>query len=129
MRLFLLFCNRLGCFVVLGLGLKVWGLEREAGSGLAFPRVPPQFGYTTVPAFEGLEFVDPVAIASPPGETNRLFVVEQLGRVQVIPDLTTPRVETKSSSCRYWGRCPSGMLRHLCCGLVRRPDKAKSGIS
>lgn len=94
MRLFLLFCNRLGCVVVLGLGLKVWGFEREAGSGLGFPLVPPQFGYTTEPAFEGLEFVDPVAIASPPGETNRLFVVEQLGRIQMIPDLAAPRVET-----------------------------------
>jgi hypothetical protein len=54
------------------------------------PPQPPQFGYTVNNAFGTLPFVDPVAITAPPGETNRLFVVEQAGRIAVITNLAAP---------------------------------------
>jgi glucose/arabinose dehydrogenase/mono/diheme cytochrome c family protein len=61
-----------------------------AAPGVSVPLEPPVYGYATEPAFGSLRFTDPVAILTPPGETNRLFVVEQRGRVAVIPDLRQP---------------------------------------
>lgn len=45
--------------------------------------------YTTTSAFN-LKFEQPVAMVTPPGETNRLFVLEKPGRIVVIPDLAHP---------------------------------------
>jgi uncharacterized repeat protein (TIGR03806 family) len=71
--------------------LSVSALEtREPNATLAVPQVPPVYGYQTVNAFGNLTFQNPVAIASAPGETNRLFVVEKPGRIQVITNLTAP---------------------------------------
>lgn len=49
--------------------------------------------YTTVPALESFTFAQPLAIVSPPGETNRLFVVEKKGRIVVVPNLAQPTRE------------------------------------
>ncbi len=49
--------------------------------------------FTTELAFK-LNFDQPVAIVSPPGETNRLFIVEKTGRIIVIPDLAHPTRST-----------------------------------
>src|SRR5215471_6152198 len=46
--------------------------------------------YATSNAFPGLTFTNPVAIVSPPGETNRLFIVEKKGRIVVITNLAAP---------------------------------------
>jgi glucose/arabinose dehydrogenase len=64
--------------------------SRVPNTTLQFPSSPPIHGYTTSDAFPGLTFNQPLTIASPPGETNRLFIVEKGGRIQVIPDLTNP---------------------------------------
>lgn len=64
--------------------------DRPPVSPLVVPVDPPVFGYRTVPAFGSLRFTDPVAIATPPGETNRLFVAEQGGRLAVITNLAAP---------------------------------------
>src|SRR5439155_20096553 len=64
------------------------GLSREANSTLALPLEPHQ--YATVDAFPGLRFDRPVAMVSPAGESNRLFIVEQSGRIQVITNLNSP---------------------------------------
>lgn len=45
--------------------------------------------YATTLAFN-LKFEQPVAMVSPPGETNRLFIVEKTGRIVAIPDLAHP---------------------------------------
>src|SRR5712671_5357593 len=47
-------------------------------------------GYALTNAFPVLAFTNPVCIASPPGETNRLFIVEKRGRVVVITNLAVP---------------------------------------
>ena len=49
--------------------------------------------YAAVPALKSLAFAEPLAIVSPPGETNRLFVVEKKGRIIVVPDLAQPARE------------------------------------
>src|SRR6266851_1050542 len=63
-------------------------LGREANSTLALPLEPNQ--YATLDAFPGLRFDRPVALVSPPGDSNRLFIVEQIGRIQVITNLNSP---------------------------------------
>ena len=67
-------------------------LERVPNSTLRMPEAPPLFGYTTVNAFPGLTFGQPVSMATPPGETNRLFVCDKVGRILVITNLASPNV-------------------------------------
>jgi glucose/arabinose dehydrogenase len=47
--------------------------------------------YATEPAFNDVEFEEPVAIVSAPGEKNRLFVLEKPGRIALIADLAHPK--------------------------------------
>lgn len=67
-------------------------LSRQANTSLKFPPTPEVSagGYVLTNAFPGLTFDRPVAIASPPGETNRLFVAERTGRILVLNDLSNP---------------------------------------
>jgi glucose/arabinose dehydrogenase len=44
-------------------------------------------GYLTETAFPGITFNQPLGFATPPRETDRLFVLEKPGRIQVITDL------------------------------------------
>lgn len=67
------------------------------GSTIAFEPAPlaidlnrPISGYRLVNAFPGINFNQPVAIVSAPGETNRLFIVERAGLICVITNLATP---------------------------------------
>jgi glucose/arabinose dehydrogenase/mono/diheme cytochrome c family protein len=65
-------------------------LQREPNTTLRMPLVPGRLGYTFEDAFPGLVFTNAVALATPPGETNRLFVVEKSGRIVVITNLAQP---------------------------------------
>src|SRR6185295_14054019 len=59
------------------------------------PDLPSATGYTTENALGSLSFNAPIAIVVPPGETNRLFVVERGGTIQVVNNLnTTPTKST-----------------------------------
>ena len=59
-------------------------------------RMPPTlptdapFVYASENAFPGVAFTNPIAVASPPGETNRLFVVERAGRIVAVTNLAAP---------------------------------------
>lgn len=64
--------------------------NRVANTTLAMPANPATFGFTSVNAFPSLLFTNPVAIVSPPSETNRLFIVERIGRIVVITNLANP---------------------------------------
>ncbi|HXC34668.1 MAG TPA: PQQ-dependent sugar dehydrogenase [Candidatus Acidoferrales bacterium] len=46
--------------------------------------------YYPTNAFPGLIFSNPICITSPPGESNRLFVLEKHGRIIVITNLMNP---------------------------------------
>jgi len=48
------------------------------------------WGYVPTNAFPSLVFSNATCIASPPGETNRLFVLEKHGRIIVITNLANP---------------------------------------
>ena len=65
--------------------------QRVPNTTLQMPAKPPVVGYTTTDAFPGILFFGPpVCIASPPGETNRLFVVDRDGYINVITNLSNP---------------------------------------
>src|SRR6185295_19097355 len=46
--------------------------------------------YIVENAFPSLGFTNPVCMTSPPGETNRLFIVEKKGKIVVITNLAAP---------------------------------------
>jgi len=66
------------------------GGQREAATSLRVPQVPGSFGYTMTRVFPDLVFPSAVGLATPPHETNRLFVMERLGRVTVVTNLAAP---------------------------------------
>jgi glucose/arabinose dehydrogenase len=76
--------------ILTGLSASGQSLQRQANTTLAMPVAPPTLGYTATNAFGTLTFVNPVAIAAPPGETNRVFIVEKNGTIQVITNLAAP---------------------------------------
>src|SRR5215467_9119465 len=71
-------------------------LQRANNTTLTnFPPVPPQQGYLVANAFPSVPLTNPVCITSPPGETNRLFILERgindnIGKIIVITNLSAP---------------------------------------
>jgi uncharacterized repeat protein (TIGR03806 family) len=63
---------------------------RVENTTLQLPLEPPSQSYAVATAFPGLTFAAPLAIVSPPNETNRLFILEKAGRIQVITNLAAP---------------------------------------
>jgi hypothetical protein len=74
------------------LTLEVLGdpLQRVPNTSIQMPSAPPSFGYSSTNAFGTLALTNPTVIASPPGETNRLFIAEKKGRIVVITNLALP---------------------------------------
>ncbi len=69
--------------------LSISAASRLANTTLTFPQEP--YSYAVEDAFPGIVFADgAVAMATPPGEINRLFVVEKTGAIWVISDLSNP---------------------------------------
>lgn len=97
--------------------------NRVANSTLRMPTNPPAFGYTVGNAFGTLTFPNPVALVTPPGETNRIFVVEQGGIISVITNLSAPkRTVFLNISGRVVGGVPSDEQGLL--GLAFHPGYA-----
>ncbi|HXE42650.1 MAG TPA: PQQ-dependent sugar dehydrogenase, partial [Candidatus Baltobacteraceae bacterium] len=66
-------------------------LQRVPNTSLTnMPANLPIYGYTSTNAFPGLVLTNPVCIASPPGETNRLFILGKNGVITVITNLASP---------------------------------------
>lgn len=76
--------------IVFGLALSATIIDNTPPPTLRMPPVPPLYGYSSANALGSMTFTAPVAIVSPPGETNRLFIVEQIGRIVVITNLANP---------------------------------------
>jgi glucose/arabinose dehydrogenase/mono/diheme cytochrome c family protein len=73
--------------------LLVLLLSRAHGA-MQLPLTEPVHGYGFTNAFPNLTFAMPVGVVSALGETNRLFVLEQAGRIRVISDLQNPVIST-----------------------------------
>ena len=77
------------CACVLAAGLPGQTVRAQvhppAASPLKLPaQLPSATGYATLDALPGMNFHQPVCIATPPGEKDRFFVVEKTGRIMVI---------------------------------------------
>jgi len=94
-------------------------LQRVPNTTLTnLPAQPPQFGYTITNAFPGVSLSQPVCITSPPGETNRLFILEKTGNIVVITNLASPN-RTVFMSLTVLTDSESGLL-----GLAFHPGYA-----
>ncbi len=97
--------------------------QRVANSTLAMPQTPQTFGYTFTNAFPGVTFNAPIAFATPPGETNRLFILERWARVIVITNLAAPtRTVFMDITSRVTTGCEEGLL-----GMAFHPGYATNG--
>jgi glucose/arabinose dehydrogenase len=76
---------RKACSIFSRIGVAVWILA----AGLA-ANAQTTWSYIPTNAFPSLVFSNPVCITPPPGETNRLFIVEKHGRIIVITNLANP---------------------------------------
>jgi uncharacterized repeat protein (TIGR03806 family) len=77
----------LACLCVDPVQAQVLPSGRVASPPLRLPLEPAS---ALESALGTLRFTSPVVVTSPPGETNRLFVVEQPGRIVVITNLSAP---------------------------------------
>ena len=120
----------LGGFLCLGATLsgEPAGLSNRVGNTtLRLPPNPPPTSYTTTNAFGDLSFPNLLSITSPPGETNRLFVVEQRGRIAVITNLVEPtRTVFLDISARVAGGVPEDERGLL--GLTFHPGYATNRL-
>lgn len=74
-----------------GISGRAAGLtQRVPNTTLQMPASPPTYGFASTNALGGLTFTNPVCIVTPPGETNRLFILEKRGRIIVITNLASP---------------------------------------
>lgn len=58
------------------------------------PDLPSATGYSLTNALGTLTFTTPIDLAHPPGESNRLFVVERNGRIQLVTNLAGTPVKS-----------------------------------
>lgn len=94
-------------------------LQRAPNTSLtSLPPAPPQFGYAINNAFPGVTVSQPVCLASPPQETNRLFILEKTGNIVVITNLANP-TRTVFMSLGVLSDSESGLI-----GLVFHPGYA-----
>ncbi|MFN9954796.1 MAG: PQQ-dependent sugar dehydrogenase, partial [bacterium] len=61
---------------------------RIANDSLNVPATPPTTTYTTTAAFGALAYNQPINLATVPGDTQRLFVVERPGVIRLIPNVS-----------------------------------------
>ena len=81
-------------------GLEGEVLKRVANTTGVMPPALPAEEFQLERAFPEIRsFSQPVAMVTPPGESNRLFIVERGGRIRVIPDLENPVRETFEEPC------------------------------
>lgn len=117
---------RLLTIVALSLGaisptLAADPLTRVANTSLTLPANPPVYGYTLNNAFPTVSLTQPVCITTPPGETNRLFILEKGGNIVVITNLASP-TRTVFMSLTVMSDSESGLI-----GLAFHPGYATNG--
>jgi glucose/arabinose dehydrogenase len=85
----LVVCALAGCLEVAGQPATI--STRVANTTLQMPAtIQSSATYSVAQAFPGLSFSHPIGIVSAPGETTRLFILEQDGRIDLIPNLASP---------------------------------------
>lgn len=77
-----------------------------------FPAQAPVWGYGLTNAFPGIHFNEPTVIATPPGETNAIFVAERAGRILLLTNFARPSVTV------FLDITNSTFINHLEMGLL-----------
>jgi glucose/arabinose dehydrogenase len=72
------------------IGLLVFVARMDAPAQSSPPQTPQGPPFKLQNAFGNLVFTEPVALRTPPGETNRLFVVQQNGLIYVLTNMAAP---------------------------------------
>ncbi|MDB6076962.1 MAG: hypothetical protein JWO82_709, partial [Akkermansiaceae bacterium] len=88
--------NSSGQFSTGTVSLQISSELKIANPNLNVPSIPPATTFQLVNAFGTLSFTNPVGMASPPGDTKKLFVCQKTGLLRVVPDVTaaTPSAST-----------------------------------
>ena len=84
----------------------------------------PFSGYAFTAAFPGVTFDQPVGIATAPGETNRLFVIERKGVICVITNLARP---TRTVFLDLRERTAANYIESGLLGLAFHPNYKENG--
>src|ERR1051325_2398220 len=100
-------------------------LERASNNTLKMPLAPAFPGYSLKDSYGDLNFSRPVTITSPPGESNRLFVVERAGRIIAITNLSVP---TKTVFLDLTAQTSSFYVETGMFGLAFHPGFATNGF-
>lgn len=116
-------------FVTATVGTSGAMTNRVNATSLNMPSSAPSAAtnsFTTINAFSGVSFTNPLCIRTPPGETNRLFVVEQGGRIAVITNLANP---TRTVFMNVGSRVtfPGGSSESGLLSMDFHPDYASNG--
>lgn len=98
--------------LLVGMSAAAQAPARVANTSLKLPLNPPQLGFRTTNAFPPLTFSQPLGIVSPPGETNRVFILEKTGQVTVITNLAAPNKTV------FLDLTPRGVSTSSECGLL-----------
>jgi len=103
---------------------------RLPNTTITIPNTPPPISYQAVDAFPGLIFTNALALRSPPGSSNQLFVVERRGIISFVPDITAAnpvrQVFLNISDRIAFDNTPEGELGLL--GMDFHPGFATNGI-
>jgi uncharacterized repeat protein (TIGR03806 family) len=106
---------------------QIFGLDAAAARipvALHAPVTKPTSGLGIEEAFGAVRFNQPVAIVTPPGETNRVFIVERMGTIAVITNLANPNrtvfLDVSSKTVSFYEE--TGLL-----GLAFHPGFATNG--
>lgn len=68
--------------------ISIAGQLRITNPALAMPAQPPPTVYQVADAVPGVTFSEPLALATQPGDTRRLYVCERMAKIQLVPDIT-----------------------------------------
>ncbi len=99
--------------------------QRVQVTGLTFPTAAPQPGeIEIVDAFPNLTFSSPLFLTHAPGDTTRLFVVEQAGKIQVFSSSST--TSTKKTFLDITAKVDAGGEKGLL-GLAFDPSYSSNG--
>ncbi len=111
---------------------------RVANGSLNVPSTPPPVSIQAIDAFPGLAFTTPTCLATPPGDTQRLFVCTKGGTLSVIPNVTAATPASSSllslsaaAGGLFNGRLPAESLATASeqgfLGLAFHPNFASNG--
>lgn len=111
---------------------------RIANHTLNVPTSPPWVSFRAIEAFPGLSITNPTCMASPPADTQRIFVCSKQGMLSVIPDVgagtaasTTVLNLSQEAGGLFRGRVPEESLSTIgeqgLLGMAFHPDFATNG--